>query len=148
MADPRGLLSNAHHLSSTANRGSPQHSAKTVSLMMNLSRLFSSILLVLTIISNSATLAHAAEADDAPHWAFVAPVRPETPPADGHWALNPIDHFILERLTEAGFEPSPAAARCTSGSKHPNTSGGMRIGALLLLLLEEAKQKKRKANSM
>ena len=81
--------------------------------MMNLSRLFSSILLVLTIISNSATLAHAAEADDAPHWAFVAPVRPETPPADGHWALNPIDHFILERLTEEGFEPSPAADRVT-----------------------------------
>jgi len=50
-----------------------------------------------------------------PHWAFVAPVRPETPevadPAPATWPRNAIDRFILAKLTEAGLQPSPEAER-------------------------------------
>src|SRR6266567_7800962 len=37
------------------------------------------------------------------HWAFLPPVRPETPPG------NPIDHFVLKRLEREGMKPSPGA---------------------------------------
>ncbi|MBA4067647.1 MAG: hypothetical protein C0501_28865 [Isosphaera sp.] len=40
-----------------------------------------------------------------PHWAYVKPVRPAVPAG-----VNPIDHFVRERLTRAGLEPSPPAA--------------------------------------
>jgi hypothetical protein len=50
----------------------------------------------------------AGEAAVEQHWAYVKPVRRETPP-DRH----PIDHFILERLKKEGIEPSPAADRAT-----------------------------------
>ncbi|MEM9478696.1 MAG: PSD1 and planctomycete cytochrome C domain-containing protein [Verrucomicrobiota bacterium] len=41
------------------------------------------------------------------HWAYEAPIRPETPEAD--WGQNEIDAFILARLREEGMEPSPEA---------------------------------------
>ncbi|HRQ72666.1 MAG TPA: PSD1 and planctomycete cytochrome C domain-containing protein [Phycisphaerales bacterium] len=51
------------------------------------------------------------------HWAFVAPVRPAVPRADGGafegWARTPIDGFIAARLSEAGLSPSPEADRRT-----------------------------------
>src|SRR6266567_1741869 len=37
------------------------------------------------------------------HWAFLPPVRPETPPG------NPIDHFVLKRLEREALKPSPGA---------------------------------------
>ena len=50
----------------------------------------------------------------AQHWAFVAPVRPETPEhADPSWARNPIDAFVRARLDREGLEPSPEADRAT-----------------------------------
>ncbi|ODS73157.1 MAG: hypothetical protein ABS46_20435 [Cytophagaceae bacterium SCN 52-12] len=47
-----------------------------------------------------------------PHWAFTEIQQPR-PPATRQAALtvNAIDHFILEKLDEAGLEPSPAAPR-------------------------------------
>jgi mono/diheme cytochrome c family protein len=50
-------------------------------------------------------------AEYAPHWAFVAPVRPEVPAvSDAGWVKNPIDSFVLARLEKEGLKPSPPAA--------------------------------------
>jgi hypothetical protein len=49
-----------------------------------------------------------------PHWAFVAPRKPE--PAvvtDVNWPKNPVDRFILARLKQEGLSPSPEADRAT-----------------------------------
>ncbi|HSI33260.1 MAG TPA: PSD1 and planctomycete cytochrome C domain-containing protein [Tepidisphaeraceae bacterium] len=43
------------------------------------------------------------------HWAFVAPTRPVVPAMEG--AINPIDNFILARLTERGLAMSPEAPK-------------------------------------
>lgn len=44
------------------------------------------------------------------HWAFVAPMRPDVPQADGgQQARNPIDAFVLARLKSAGLSPSSRA---------------------------------------
>ncbi len=55
-----------------------------------------------------------AGADYAPHWAFVAPQRPE-PPAVEHesWVQNPIDRFVLARLEAEGLTPAAEADRAT-----------------------------------
>lgn len=45
----------------------------------------------------------------APHWAFVAPTRPQPPQVQG--AVHPIDAFIRDRLTKAGLQSSPEADR-------------------------------------
>ncbi len=45
----------------------------------------------------------------APHWAFVAPVRPEVPKSAAH----PIDAFVLAKLAEAKLKPSPPADKAT-----------------------------------
>jgi hypothetical protein len=49
-----------------------------------------------------------------PHWAFVAPKRPD-PPAlrDASWVKNPVDNFILARLDKEGLKPSPQADKST-----------------------------------
>lgn len=50
----------------------------------------------------------------ATHWAWAKPVRPAVPaPAesDAHWPLNPIDNFVLQKMTQHGFRPSIAADR-------------------------------------
>ena len=44
------------------------------------------------------------------HWAFVAPVRP-TLPANGE--TNPVDAFVVEKLTKAGLKLSPEAPKAT-----------------------------------
>jgi hypothetical protein len=48
------------------------------------------------------------------HWAFQ-PVRvPAIPdPEDGDWARTPIDRFVLRKLNQSGFTPSPKADRRT-----------------------------------
>ena len=51
------------------------------------------------------------------HWSFVPPQRPAVPSvptnAPGAWAKSPLDAFILQRLTTAGFAPTPEADRST-----------------------------------
>jgi len=49
-----------------------------------------------------------------PHWAFVPPLR-AAPPQDGDnsWVRNPIDAFVLSRLTELGLAPAPEADKRT-----------------------------------
>ncbi|HKB06072.1 MAG TPA: DUF1549 domain-containing protein, partial [Gemmataceae bacterium] len=48
------------------------------------------------------------------HWAFVPPVRPESPAVgDAAWPKTAIDRFILARLEQAGLKPSPEADRAT-----------------------------------
>ncbi|MFM7562647.1 MAG: DUF1549 domain-containing protein, partial [Planctomycetota bacterium] len=55
-----------------------------------------------------------AGARTAPHWAFVAPVRPAVPQvSQPDWVRNPIDAFVLKRLEKEGLAPSPAADRET-----------------------------------
>ena len=50
----------------------------------------------------------------AKHWAFVSPTRPEPPQLAGdEWAINPIDRFVLARLSQEGLKPSPEADRAT-----------------------------------
>ena len=45
-----------------------------------------------------------------PHWAYVKPVRPATPPVrQAAWVRNPIDAFVLARLEREGLTPSPPA---------------------------------------
>src|SRR5665213_3148183 len=49
-----------------------------------------------------------------PHWAFVAPKRPEVPAVrDASWVRNPIDNFVAARLAKEGLSPSPAADKAT-----------------------------------
>ncbi|MCO6458053.1 MAG: PSD1 domain-containing protein [Pirellulaceae bacterium] len=49
------------------------------------------------------------------NWWSLQPLRDVTPPAvaDTDWVVNPIDHFILDRLNQAGLTPAPAADRRT-----------------------------------
>ncbi|MCX6889292.1 MAG: DUF1549 domain-containing protein, partial [Verrucomicrobia bacterium] len=44
------------------------------------------------------------------HWAFTAPVRPALP-ANGE--KNPVDAFVVEKLTKAGLKLSPEAPKAT-----------------------------------
>ncbi len=45
-----------------------------------------------------------------PHWAFVKPVKPEVPKADGI-VINPIDNFVLAKLKQQKLEPSKEAEK-------------------------------------
>ncbi len=44
------------------------------------------------------------------HWSFLPPRRPDVPRGKA-WVRNPIDAFILDRLTREGLSPSPEADR-------------------------------------
>ena len=49
-----------------------------------------------------------------PHWAFVAPKRPELPSVRRtDWVRTPIDRFILAKLEAEGLSPAPEADRRT-----------------------------------
>ena len=49
-------------------------------------------------------------AEYRPHWAFVAPKRPELPEVkQKEWPRNEIDYFILARLEKEGLKPSEQA---------------------------------------
>ncbi len=53
-------------------------------------------------------------AEYAPHWAYVAPVRPAEPAVNrAGWVRNPIDRFVLAKLEAEGLAPSPEADRAT-----------------------------------
>lgn len=48
------------------------------------------------------------------HWSFIAPVRPDVPKPsvdapDSKWIRNPIDAFVLQRLTENNLRPNSDA---------------------------------------
>lgn len=48
------------------------------------------------------------------HWSLIPPQSPEIPAIeDDQWAKNPIDHFILRRLTGESLSPSPPADKRT-----------------------------------
>ena len=48
------------------------------------------------------------------HWGFIKPERHSLPKVEQtEWPLNPIDHFVLSKLEEAGIEPSPEAGQTT-----------------------------------
>ena len=47
------------------------------------------------------------------HWAFKPVSNPVPPKIDSDWARNPVDQFVLRRLTKAGMEPSKRADRRT-----------------------------------
>ena len=47
------------------------------------------------------------------HWAFVQPQRPKVPATSRNWPRNPIDNFVLARMTSKALKPSPAADRYT-----------------------------------
>ena len=48
----------------------------------------------------------------AKHWAFVPPVRPPVPAVKNQsWPRNAIDHFILAKLEERGWQPSASAEK-------------------------------------
>jgi mono/diheme cytochrome c family protein len=52
--------------------------------------------------------------DSKNHWAFKAPVRPQTPTVkDRKWARSPVDNFILAKLEQEKLKPSPEAERVT-----------------------------------
>ncbi len=45
-----------------------------------------------------------------PHWAYIPPLRSEVPDTKSEeWVKNPIDAFILNRLTREGFTANPPA---------------------------------------
>ena len=51
-------------------------------------------------------------ASEIKHWAFIPPIRPAVPAVKNKaWARNPIDHFILAKIEERGWQPSPAAEK-------------------------------------
>ncbi len=46
------------------------------------------------------------------HWSFVPiPRQVEVPPTSDAWVKNPIDAFVLAKLEEKGFKPSPETSR-------------------------------------
>ena len=53
-------------------------------------------------------------ADYKLHWSYVKPRRPALPPVrDAGWVRTGIDHFILQRLEQAGLKPAPEAGSTT-----------------------------------
>ncbi|MBI1354958.1 MAG: DUF1553 domain-containing protein [Acidobacteria bacterium] len=55
-----------------------------------------------------------AEAKIETHWSFIPPKRAAPPQVgDAEWSKNPIDRFILAKLTEQGLKPSAEADRTT-----------------------------------
>ena len=53
-------------------------------------------------------------AEYQPHWAYVAPSRPELPELErGDWVREPVDAFIVAKLEERGLSPAEEANRVT-----------------------------------
>ena len=56
----------------------------------------------------------ASGAEYQPHWAFLPPIKHDPPAVDNPaWSRNPIDRFLLAKMKEKGFKPSPEADRRT-----------------------------------
>ncbi len=53
-------------------------------------------------------------ADYKLHWSYIKPQRPRFPEVKNReWVRTGVDHFILERLEQAGLKPAPEADRVT-----------------------------------
>jgi hypothetical protein len=49
-----------------------------------------------------------------PHWSFIVPKKPEIPSIKSKkWANNEIDHFVYDRMSKMGLEPSEMATKET-----------------------------------
>lgn len=47
-----------------------------------------------------------------PHWAFVAPVKPELPKIDDKsWVINELDYFVLAKMQSKGLSPNAQASK-------------------------------------
>jgi len=73
-------------------------------------------LLVVSTMSLSARADEAAKTEpalhqaDREHWAYVPPVRPQSPPVkNAAWCRTPIDRFILAKLEAKGLAPAATA---------------------------------------
>jgi len=56
----------------------------------------------------------ASGAEYQPHWAYQTPVRPAVPAVKNKkWARNDLDRFVLAKLGQEKFNPSPEADRAT-----------------------------------
>ncbi|MEQ9409515.1 MAG: PSD1 and planctomycete cytochrome C domain-containing protein [Fuerstiella sp.] len=70
-----------------------------------------------TVSAAEAALLHQWIRGGAPyseHWAFVPPQRPVPPPVSNtEWCRNPIDQFVLARITAHSLQPSDMADRVT-----------------------------------
>ncbi|HIF40863.1 MAG TPA: DUF1553 domain-containing protein [Planctomycetes bacterium] len=56
----------------------------------------------------------------ARHWSFERVERPVPPlgtSPEASWCANAVDRFVLERMTEVGFEPSPRASRAVEARR-------------------------------
>lgn len=48
----------------------------------------------------------------ATHWSYVAPTRPNLPAVSNpDWPKQPVDHFVMAKLDEVDWQPSPTADR-------------------------------------
>ncbi|MEO6287861.1 MAG: DUF1553 domain-containing protein [Dyadobacter sp.] len=50
-------------------------------------------------------------AEYKPHWAFVKPEKADIPEVHSNLAVNPIDHFIFQKLEEEKLQPSAQAEK-------------------------------------
>lgn len=50
-------------------------------------------------------------AEYKPHWAFIAPQKPDVPEAGEGWAANSVDRFIAQKLESENVLPAPEADR-------------------------------------
>lgn len=51
-------------------------------------------------------------AEYKPHWSFIPPEASQAPEVkQEHWAKNPIDHFVLNRMEQEKLSPSPEASK-------------------------------------
>jgi len=75
----------------------------------------SQIALIARWIDEGATAPADEQSETNAHWAFVTPVRPPVPrnAQRASLASNPIDAFVLARLSEEHIKPSPEADRVT-----------------------------------
>lgn len=49
-----------------------------------------------------------------PHWSFIVPEKPQVPSIKiKQWAQNEIDHFVYDRMSKMGLEPSGMATKET-----------------------------------
>src|SRR5262245_30676639 len=63
--------------------------------------------------------------EDRQHWSFQPVKKPAVPKVQGaDWVRNPIDAFVLERLEQKNWKPSPAAPpRALLRRLHPDLTG-------------------------
>src|SRR4051794_28003227 len=85
--------------------------ARRLSQLANLSHALTLIVAAFAVASDARS-ANSADAAAAKLWALEPVARPALPAVRGmDWTKGPIDHFILARLEERGWQPAAAASR-------------------------------------